>query len=120
MYQGRFREDFYFRMCSDTIRTPSLGEQLSESPEMLGELLQFITRRVAGDNAGGLAEEIEQWIEQRLGRDYPWPGNIRELEQCVRSFLIRREYTPVRLAPADARDRLAADVKLGTLTADAC
>ena len=118
MHQGRFREDFYFRLCSDTIRTPSLREQLSESPEMLGELLQFIVRRVAGENAGGLAEEVERWIEQHLGSDYPWPGNIRELEQCVRSFLIRREYTPARPPPTGTLEQFATDVKLGALTAD--
>ena len=118
MHQGRFREDFYFRLCSDTIRTPSLREQLSESPEMLGELLQFIMRRVAGENVGGLAEEVEQWIKQHLGSDYPWPGNVRELEQCVRSFLIRREYTPARPPPAGALEQFATDVRLGALTAD--
>ena len=116
--QGRFREDFYYRLCSDTIETPSLREQLSEAPGVLRELLQFIARRVAGDDAGGLAEEVEQWIVQNLGSDYPWPGNIRELEQCVRSFVIRRDYTPARPPPAGARDQLATDVKRGSLTAD--
>ena len=38
--------------------------------------------------------------------------------QCVRSFLIRREYTPARPPPAGARDQLATDVRLGALTAD--
>jgi hypothetical protein len=118
MHQGRFREDFYFRLCSDTIRTPSLREQLTESPEMLGELLRFVMRRVAGENADGLAEEVERWIEQHLGSDYPWPGNVRELEQCARSFLIRREYTPTHPPPAGALERFATDVKLGALTAD--
>ena len=83
MHQGRFREDFYFRMCSDTIRTPSLREQLSESPEMLGELLQFITRRVAGENVGGLAEEVEEWIEQVC-------VPVRDQEQHHRASLSRR------------------------------
>ncbi len=118
MHQGRFREDFYFRLCSDTIRTPSLREHLDASPEMLGELLQFIMGRVAGENADGLAEEVEQWIGQNLGNDYPWPGNVRELEQCARSFLIRREYTPARPPPAGALEQFATDVKLGALTAD--
>ena len=34
---GRFREDLYYRLCSDQISTPSLSRQLSDSPQMLRE-----------------------------------------------------------------------------------
>ena len=34
------------------------------------------------------------WITEQLGLHYSWPGNFRELEQCVRSILIREEYRP--------------------------
>src|SRR4030095_10393718 len=94
MQDGHFREDFYYRLCSDLIVTPSLQEQLRESPEVLRELLLFIARRVAGVEAEALAEEVETWIVQHLSRDYEWAGNIRELEQCVRNVLVRKEYRP--------------------------
>ncbi len=95
--RGRFRQDLYYRLCSDVIVTPSLREQLAECPEDLHDLLLFIARPVVGEEAEVLAEEVEQWTAKHLGRDYPWPGNIRELEQCVRNILVRRDYRPLRL-----------------------
>jgi transcriptional regulator with AAA-type ATPase domain len=120
MRAGRFREDFYYRLCADVITTPSLRQQLDESPQVLRGLVLFITRRLAREEAEALAEEVCQWIESRLGRDYPWPGNIRELEQCVRSVWLRHEYRPPAAAPAgadDAREALAAAVRDGRLSA---
>lgn len=118
MRRGQFREDFYYRLCSDLIVTPSLQEQLRESPNVLRELILFIARRVAGAEAERLAEEVEACIVKHLGREYPWPGNIRELEQCVRSVLIRKEYRPPEPRPLAARDEFATALDRGTLTAD--
>lgn len=94
MQAGRFREDLYYRLCSDRIETPSLRAQVNDRPEALGGLILLLAERVAGEEAAGLAAEVQQWIEQRLPADYPWDGNIRELEQCVRNVLVRQEYTP--------------------------
>jgi transcriptional regulator with AAA-type ATPase domain len=116
--EGRFRQDFYYRLCSDLIVTPSLREQLQESAGVLRELLVFIARRVVGDEAEALAREVETWIEQQLGRDYEWPGNIRELEQCVRNVLIRKEYHPPRLQTASSHQDLSRALHAGMLTAD--
>jgi transcriptional regulator with AAA-type ATPase domain len=98
MQAGRFREDFYYRLCADKIDTPSLREQLADRPEDLPLFVAFVCRSVVGkEKAVGLAKEVEGWIEQHL-QDYAWPGNFRELEQCVRSYTIRKEYHPVRPA----------------------
>jgi DNA-binding NtrC family response regulator len=116
--EGRFREDFYYRLCSDTIVTPSLRDQLTDAPELLGELLRFLARRIVGDGAEELAAEVEVWITDNLGDVYPWPGNIRELEQCVRSVLIRKHYQPLEAAVASVRDEVARDFARGALTAE--
>src|SRR5207245_2420943 len=115
---GRFREDFYYRLCSDLIVTPSLAAQLRDSPDELSRLVRAIARRVAGDaEAEGLADEAEQWIREHLGPDYPWPGNVRELEQCVRNVLIRGSYEPRRSrnGNGDARATFVDAVLTGTL-----
>jgi DNA-binding NtrC family response regulator len=98
MRDGRFREDFYYRLCADKIRTPSLREQLAERPQDLPLFVKFVCRTVVGEEgAAEFARKIVDWIEQHL-RGYTWPGNFRELEQCVRSYTIRKVYQPVQPA----------------------
>jgi transcriptional regulator with PAS, ATPase and Fis domain len=86
MQQGAIRKDFYYRLCSDIITTPALHQQIKESPEVLWDLVGYLSQREAGPEGDKVAAEVTNWIRDHLGLDYPWPGNIRELEQCVRSW----------------------------------
>ena len=116
MESGEFRRDFYYRLCSDIITTPSLREQIAETPEVLGDLVAFISQRVAGSEGEAVASEALAWIQNELGRDYPWPGNIRELEQCVRNVMIRREYHPATKPDSGHEHQLQAAFREETLT----
>jgi DNA-binding NtrC family response regulator len=121
-HAGRFRQDFFFRICSDMVQTSSLQEQLLDSWEDLHHLVSFIVRCEFGDAGESLIKETETWIEEKLGHDYPWPGNVRELQQCVRNIAIHGEYHPLPQRDQDAPDdpwpALAAATEQGTLTAE--
>jgi transcriptional regulator of acetoin/glycerol metabolism len=71
-----------------------------------------------GAEADPLARDVGDWIEKNLGRDYAWPGNYRELDQCVKNVLIRRNYRPSRPAPAGALEEIMGDFRNLRLTAD--
>ncbi|GMR23857.1 MAG: sigma 54-interacting transcriptional regulator [Acidobacteriota bacterium] len=117
MRSGRFRDDLYYRLCSDLITTPSLKEQLRDAPDDLHDLVFFIARRVVGrEEAETITEEVIAWITNHLGLDYGWPGNVRELEQCVRNVVIRKEYRPTRIG-RDASSSVV-DLESSTLTAE--
>jgi transcriptional regulator with AAA-type ATPase domain len=118
MHARLFREDLYYRLCSDVIVTPSLEEQLRDSPSVLPELVLFIAKRIAASDAEALADEVEQWIRTGLHPDYPWPGNIRELEQCVRSVMIHGEYQPARMPLRPALQDTLDGIEHGAFTAD--
>jgi transcriptional regulator with PAS, ATPase and Fis domain len=116
MAQGRFREDLYYRLCSDLVATPPLAEQVAGSPAVLRELVYYMAQRVAGPEGEVFAPEVLQWIEENLGPGYEWPGNYRELEQCVKNVLIRRNYRPARAASENPLDNFISDVRAGRLT----
>ncbi len=120
MSAGRFREDLYYRLCSDRIETPSLAERIRDSPQELSDLVLFLAQRLVGDeSASELTREVLAWIDRRLGRDYQWPGNVRELAQCVSNILIRHEYRPAgRIASTDPRRELSEEILSGRLSAE--
>jgi transcriptional regulator with AAA-type ATPase domain len=115
--ERRFREDLYYRLCADLIETPSLADQIEDSPESFRELLLYMTRRAVGEEATSLLPEVEQWIKVHLPRDYRWPGNYRELEQCVRNVVIRRSYRPMEQhqGERETEKRFFANYKAGRL-----
>ena len=59
-----------------------------------------------------------EWIDANLGARYEWQGNVRELEQCVRNIMIRRDYRPAQRSADTPHQNLANDMAAGSLTAD--
>jgi transcriptional regulator with AAA-type ATPase domain len=102
---GQFRDDFFYRLCSDVIVVPPLRQRLAEDPSELDDLVALITTRLTGHP-----------LPVAVPRDHLWPGNVRELEQAVRRVLLTREYAgEARLAEPDWVGQLQA----GQLDADA-
>ncbi|MGW8195016.1 MAG: sigma-54-dependent transcriptional regulator [Desulforhopalus sp.] len=114
--EGRFREDFFYRLCSDLIEVPSLRRRIAEHPDEIRVLLPFIVERILGRRSGDLVDEISSFIIENQPENYPWPGNIRELEQCVRQVLLRQSYTWQKFQSNDA-DSLFSDIVQGRVTA---
>lgn len=93
--QGNFREDLYFRINVFPIRIPPLRERRDDIPELLR---YFLSKR------GGRKRPLKLEAEalKRL-MDYDWPGNIRELENCVeRLVLMKGESEMVSAEDIDA------------------
>jgi DNA-binding NtrC family response regulator len=116
---GRFREDFYYRLCSDVIQVPTLRQRLRESPAELAELVELLVGRTAGASGGELPAWVLDALERDVPRDYAWPGNVRELEQAVRRILLTGAYRPdTQTEEMDGEERLLARLRQGNLTAD--
>jgi transcriptional regulator with AAA-type ATPase domain len=116
--ERRFRNDFFYRLCSDVIEMPTLRQRLAESPAEMGELVRLLVARITGVEASDLADRVLEQLEASVPRGYLWPGNVRELEQAVRRVLLTGRYVPDP-APASENedDQLVEKVRAGELTA---
>ena len=90
--EGRFRDDFYYRLCSDVIRMPTLRERIAESPRELEDLVRVVVLRIVGEDKADVASIALETLRRDVPRDYTWPGNVRELEQAVRRILLTGRY----------------------------
>jgi len=116
--EGKFRNDFYYRLCSDCIAVPSLQQRIQENPGELDELIAHTVERITGQPAEELIMTVKKVIDKNLGRDYHWPGNVRELAQCVRRVIIKSDYAgDSGVGLQDLRSRLFSEIDSGKLTA---
>ncbi|HEV8096369.1 MAG TPA: sigma 54-interacting transcriptional regulator [Burkholderiales bacterium] len=115
---GRFRDDFYYRLCSDVIEVPTLRQRIEESARELEELVRLLVTRIGGEENAERAAFVLEALERDLPRGYPWPGNVRELEQAVRRILLTGRYAAGLSAESGSEDdRLADMARAGTLSA---
>lgn len=89
---GVFRKDFYYRLCSNVIKVPTLRKQIQEEPATLEILLKHTIHRIVGALSPELEGMVLEVIDKEVGTQYHWPGNVRELEQAVRCVLLNRDY----------------------------
>jgi two-component system response regulator AtoC len=82
--EGRFREDLYYRLNVVTIRVPPLRERTDE----IVSLAEFLLKKHARPGTAPLA--ITPALHQALVA-HQWPGNIRELENVMRKYLVVRD-----------------------------
>jgi two-component system response regulator AtoC len=78
---GRFREELYYRINGVCLRLPPLRQRKDDIPP----LVDFFLRKYA--KQFGRPKPI--FSTKAMGRflDYPWPGNIRQLENAVRNIV---------------------------------
>jgi len=82
MRTGRFREDLYYRLNVLSIHIPPLRERTAEIPLLFRHFLVKYSEKY-----GKAAMEPSKHLMEAALR-YPWPGNLRELENFVKRYVI--------------------------------
>mgnify|MGYP001188736208 FL=1 len=94
--QGRMREDFFYRLCGDQVNTIALKEILSANPKEIENSIHYICSKLFGkEGAKELSFRVVDRLKSVVPKNYPWPGNFRELEQAVRNIIVHDEFVPL-------------------------
>lgn len=88
---GAFREDLYYRINVIELKIPSLRERKQDIPEFVAQLLHSLSEKMGLDTPA-----IQDDAMQALC-DYPFPGNVRELENILeRAIALSEDNTITR------------------------
>src|SRR3974390_1740790 len=115
MKSGRLREDLYYRLNVLSLHVPPLRERASEIPLLFRHFLQKYSAKFNKEMPNPSQHLLEAAVR------YPWPGNLRELENFVKRYVIleddegsfrellemsaTRQRTSPREEPAPAREQ---------------
>ena len=104
--EGRFREDLYYRLHVIPIHMPDLSERDDDVLDIAGKLLADYTAE-EGKDFQGFDDHV-----RGVFRSYPWPGNVRQLQNVVRNIVVLNEGEQVTrgMLPAPL-DQLAEQVQ---------
>ena len=80
--EKRFREDLYYRLNVFPVKVPALKERTEDIPALIDH---FVNKY--GKKHGKTVTYISDDILQQM-KAYPWPGNIRELENLIERAII--------------------------------
>lgn len=83
--EGRFRNDLFYRLNVVPIELPPLRERPEDIPRLVAFFLQKIGDRMKKNPAVMQPETLELLMQ------YPWPGNIRQLENVIERVMVLNE-----------------------------
>ena len=85
---GRFRSDLFYRLNVFPIELPPLRERRADIPQLVAFCLSQFSKRLGKKIDGVSRESMENLV------NYPWPGNIRELQNVIeRAIIVSAEPT---------------------------
>src|SRR5277367_3431549 len=88
---GRFRSDLFYRLNVFPIELPPLRERRSDIPQLVAFCLSQFSKRLGKKIDGVSRESMENLV------NYPWPGNIRELQNVIERAIIVSADATLRL-----------------------
>jgi len=104
-----FREDLYYRLNVFPLTTPPLRERIEDIPLLVRFMIEKFAGRV-GKRVKGVGSKSMQRLES-----YPWPGNIRELENVIERAIILADEEIIEISPEMLPGSIGqADVQAGS------
>ena len=106
---GKFREDLYYRLNVVRIEMPSLRERKDDIPLLMHSFLREFNieneKNIKGFDNRAKAAMLK----------YSWPGNIRELKNCVESAVVMCNGDEIKIDDLPSSVREKSDEKVITI-----
>jgi DNA-binding NtrC family response regulator len=102
--QGKFREDLYFRLSAVELKVPSLAQRPEDLPLLERHFLKAFAAQY-NKSVSGLTRRAQTVLAR-----YPWPGNIRELQNVIEHacMMTESDVIDVRDLPERVQNQAAA------------
>jgi len=102
--QGKFREDLYFRLSAVELKVPSLADRSEDLPLLERHFLKLFAAQY-NKPVSGLTRRAQTVLAR-----YPWPGNIRELQNVIEHacMMTESDVIDVRDLPERVQNQAAA------------
>ncbi|MBN2418741.1 MAG: sigma-54-dependent Fis family transcriptional regulator, partial [Deltaproteobacteria bacterium] len=90
--KGNFRQDLYFRLAVVPVMLPPLKKRRDDIPLLVDHFLNIFNEEGGKAFKGGISDNA-----LAIMMDYPWPGNIRELQSTIRFALVKSRGKQIRV-----------------------
>ena len=94
MKKGDLRRDLYYRLSGATLHVPALRDRVEDIDLLANHFLQNSGN--GADSQRGLSPEAS-----KLFANYPWPGNVRQLEHAMRQLALTSGVSEIGLTEAE-------------------
>lgn len=106
--EGTFRLDFLFRINAVTINLPPLRQRIADLPILIDYFIEHYAKVFHH------TPELLSKSAVRMMQNYHWPGNIRQLENLIRSYVLigSEEALVAEMMPETPRGGITTEIDL--------
>jgi DNA-binding NtrC family response regulator len=89
MRDGSFRSDLFYRLNVVALQLPPLRERTADLPLLIKHFFTLKSRQIGIPEKSIAPEAVDALMR------YPWPGNVREIENVIERVLVLSDHDPI-------------------------
>jgi len=89
MQEGTFRSDLFYRLNVVALPLPALRERVEDLPLLIKHFLEIKSKEIGIPEKAISSEAVDTFLR------YPWPGNVREIENVIERLLVLSDHDPI-------------------------
>jgi DNA-binding NtrC family response regulator len=91
MREGGFRPDLFYRLNVVSLHLPPVRERPEDLPLLIKHFVTLKSQQIGIPEKGLSSEAVDALLR------YPWPGNVREIENVIERVLVLSDHDPIEI-----------------------